>query len=52
MRIIHIATTRADEIISRRASTPFKSVDGLDDISGIGASRLADIKSEGLACVK
>ena len=52
MRIIHIATSRADEIILRRASTPFKSVDGLDDISGIGASRLADIKSEGLACVK
>lgn len=52
MRIIHIASTRADEIISRRSSTPFKSVDGLDDISGIGASRLADIKSEGLACVR
>lgn len=47
-QIIHIGPSRAEDIISMR---PFKSVDGLLSINGIGKSRMSDIKTEGLACV-
>lgn len=47
-QIIHIGPERATEIIQLR---PFASVDGLDEVSGIGPSRLQDIKNQGLACV-
>lgn len=47
-RIIHIGPDRAAEIIRLR---PFRSVDDLTRVSGIGAARLADIKAQGLACV-
>lgn len=46
-QIIHIGPDRAQEIINKR---PFSSVDGLNAVTGIGPSRLADIKQEGLAC--
>lgn len=46
--IIHIGPVSAEEIIRGR---PWRSVDELIRISGIGESRLADIKREGLACV-
>lgn len=48
-KIIHIGPARAEAIVEAR---PFNSVDDLQRISGIGAQRLADIKEEGLACVK
>lgn len=47
-QIIHIGPSRAEEVISKR---PFNSVDGLISINGIGNARLADIKTQGLACV-
>lgn len=46
-RIKHIGPVRAAEMITLR---PFSSLDDLVRINGIGPSRLADIKSEGLAC--
>ena len=46
--IIHIGPVRAAEAVQLR---PFSSLDDLDRINGIGPSRLADIKAEGLACV-
>src|SRR5699024_2600916 len=48
-QIIHIGPARAEAIVEAR---PFNSVDDLQRISGIGSQRLADIKEEGLACVK
>jgi DNA uptake protein ComE-like DNA-binding protein len=47
-RIIHIGPARAAALESLR---PFVDVDDLVRIDGIGPSRLADIKAEGLACV-
>jgi len=46
--IIHIGPVRAAEAVQLR---PFVSLDDLVFINGIGPSRLADIKAEGLACV-
>ncbi len=48
-RIIHIGPDRATQILSLR---PFSSVDSMTRISGIAAGRLADIKAQGLACVR
>ncbi|WP_152655434.1 MBL fold metallo-hydrolase [Oceanobacillus sp. CFH 90083] len=45
--IIHIGDERAEQIIDER---PFNHFDALEDINGLGPSRLADIKSEGLVC--
>jgi competence protein ComEC len=47
-RIKHICPVRAEEMLTLR---PFSSLDDLERINGIGPSRLADIKSEGLACI-
>lgn len=47
--IIHIGPERAEELISLR---PYSSIEDLEGISGIGSARIADIKSEGKACVK
>jgi hypothetical protein len=49
MKIIHIGDARANDLIILR---PFSSVDDMDRISGIGLSRLKDIKDEGIACVQ
>lgn len=46
--IVHIGPVRAQAIIDGR---PWKSVDDLTSIDGIGPSRLADIKAQGIACV-
>ena len=46
--IIHFGPVRAAEAVQLR---PFSSLDDLVRINGIGPSRLADIKAEGLACV-
>lgn len=47
--IIHIGESRAELLIEAR---PYKSVDDLTKINGIGPARIADIKAEGIACVK
>ena len=47
-RIVHIGASRAEGIIAIR---PIKSIAGLDDVSGISASRLSDIVAQNLACV-
>jgi competence protein ComEC len=46
--IIHIGPDRAGQIPGLR---PFSSVGSMDRISGIGPARLADITSQGVACV-
>ena len=46
--IIHISAARATGIVELR---PFSSLDGLLNVSGIGPSRLADIKAQGVACI-
>lgn len=48
MSIIHIGESRADAIIELR---PYDAIDDLQRINGIGAARLADIKSEGKTCI-
>ncbi|NWQ44033.1 MBL fold metallo-hydrolase [Bacillus sp. EB106-08-02-XG196] len=45
--IIHIGAARAQDLIKLR---PFTSVDDLGRMKGIGPARIADIKSQGLAC--
>lgn len=47
--IIHIGPERAADLIALR---PYSSVDDLERISGIGPARIADIKSEGKACIQ
>ncbi len=46
--IIHIGPARAERVIEQR---PFKSVEDLTKIDGIGPARIADIEEEGKACV-
>jgi len=46
--IIHIGPARAEDLIDLR---PFKSIDDLTRINGIGPARIDDIKAEGKACV-
>lgn len=46
--IIHIGPARAEEMLTLR---PFRSVDEMNRINGIGPARLADIKAQGVACV-
>jgi beta-lactamase superfamily II metal-dependent hydrolase len=47
--IIHIGDVRAEELIHLR---PFQSVADMERINGIGPARIADIISEGKACVE
>ncbi len=47
-KIIWVGNATAEKII---VSRPFNSVDDLTKVSGIGDIKLADIKSQGLACV-
>lgn len=47
--IVHVGPARAAEIERLR---PFRHVDDLSRVSGIGAARLRDIVAEGLACVR
>ena len=51
-RIIHIGPERAGQIIQLRRERPFRTVDELVRVRGIAAQRLADIKRQGLACVR
>jgi competence protein ComEC len=50
--IIHIGPERAGQIVQLRKEKPFRNVDELVRVKGIAAVRLADIKKEGLACVR
>jgi DNA uptake protein ComE-like DNA-binding protein len=47
LQIVHIGPERAGQLITLR---PFRSVDDMTRINGIGLVRLADIKAQGLAC--
>lgn len=46
--IVHIGPARADEIVAGR---PWRSVEALRALDGIGSSRIADIIEQELACV-
>lgn len=45
--IIHIGDERANQIINKR---PFDTFEELEEIDGIGPSRIADMEAEGLIC--
>lgn len=47
-QIVHMGPERVPQLISLR---PFVSIDDMARISGIGPSRLQEIKDQGLACV-
>ncbi|MBO0589300.1 MBL fold metallo-hydrolase [Sporosarcina sp. E16_8] len=47
-RIIHIGPARSQELIQLR---PYQSVDDLSHIKGIGPARIADILTQGIACI-
>lgn len=47
--LVHIGEARAQDIIDLR---PFKSVEDLNKVSGIGEARLADILKQEKACVR
>ena len=51
-QIIHIGPERAQQIIDLRRVQPFRSVNDLVRVSGIGPARLQDIIAEGKACVR
>ncbi len=46
--IIHIGPERAQDVIDLR---PFRSIDELTKINGIGPARLQDIKDQAMACI-
>ncbi|MGY3714266.1 MBL fold metallo-hydrolase [Sutcliffiella cohnii] len=46
--IKHIGIERAEQLVNIR---PFKTIDDLSRITGIGPARIKDIKEQGLACV-
>jgi DNA uptake protein ComE-like DNA-binding protein len=48
MTIIHIGAERVSALISLR---PYSSIEGLDNINGIGEVRMAEIRAQGIACV-
>jgi competence ComEA-like helix-hairpin-helix protein len=49
--IANIDEARATEIVRARETEPFESIDQLGRIPGIGAKRIEEIKSEGVAVV-
>ena len=51
-KIIHIGEARAEQIINLRGEAFFISLDDLERVNGIGSSRIASIKEQGLACVE
>ena len=50
-QIVHIGDARAAEIVRLRQLRPFRSIEDLQRVRGIGPARLRDIKEQGLACV-
>ena len=51
-RIIHIGPDRAQQILVLREERPFRAVNELTRVKGIGAARLRDIIAQGVACVQ
>ncbi|MDP3982233.1 MAG: helix-hairpin-helix domain-containing protein [bacterium] len=51
IRIVHIGSDRADQILFLRQRALFSSVNDLSRVSGIGPVTVATIQAEGLACV-
>jgi beta-lactamase superfamily II metal-dependent hydrolase len=51
-QIVHIGAVRAQEIVDLRRIQPFRSVNDLVRVNGIGPARLRDIIAEGKACVR
>lgn len=51
-QIKHIGESRAEQILKIRQEKLFSSLDELENVKGIGSARVADIKTQGLACVK
>ena len=51
-KIKWVGLATAQNIINYRQSNQFDSVDELLNVSGIGQTKLSDIKAEGLACVE
>lgn len=51
-RVVHIGPARAREIMELREARPFRSLDDLKRVSGLGEKRIEEIKQEGLAYVK
>ena len=51
-RIMHIGPARAQEIIDLREDIPFRCVDDLKWVSGLGPQRIKEIKQQGLAYIK
>jgi DNA uptake protein ComE-like DNA-binding protein len=51
-QIIHIGPARAKQIAAIRDTLPFESVRELVRVTGIAAARVADIETQGLACVR
>lgn len=49
--IIHIDEVRSELVVKHRERTPFRSVEELDAIHGIGPARLGDIQKQNLACI-
>lgn len=49
--LIHIGPARALEIVDLRELHLFRSVNDLEDVSGMGPARVADVIAEGKACV-
>lgn len=52
MRIVHVDGDRSREIMEHRLVQPFRSLDDLDRISGMGDGWIQDVRSQGLACVR
>lgn len=46
--IVHLGPARAEQVVALR---PFRRVEELTRVSGIGPARIADILAEGIACV-
>lgn len=49
-RIVHITDQRAREIRRLRLESPFRSLDDLSQVPGIGSGRLDDIRRQDLVC--
>lgn len=49
-RIVHITDQRARDIRRLRLESPFRSLDDLSNVPGIGSGRVDDIRRQDLAC--
>lgn len=49
--IVHITPQRARDIRRHRLEEPFRSLDELRVVPGLGEGRIADIREQGLACL-